>query len=54
MRGGIFDDNYTIEKGDFTTYLSKANKQLFADKEATLNSLPEKFTSRFYKKLSRK
>lgn len=26
MRGGIFDDNYQIEKNDFVAYLSKANK----------------------------
>ena len=52
MRGGIFDDNYTIEKGDFTTYLSKANKQLFTDKVATLNSLPEKFNLDFIKNLA--
>ena len=26
MRGGIFDDNYTIEKDDFVTYLTKANR----------------------------
>ena len=29
MRGGIFDDNYQIEKEDFTNYISKANKKVF-------------------------
>jgi hypothetical protein len=52
MRGGIFDDNYSIEKGDFTTYLSKANKQLFAAKKDTLATLPEKFTLDFIKKIA--
>ncbi|WP_405564814.1 hypothetical protein [Polaribacter sp. Asnod6-C07] len=52
MRGGIFDDNYTIEKDDFTTYLSKANKQLFAVKKESLANLPEKFTLTFIKNLA--
>ncbi|WP_339659687.1 hypothetical protein [uncultured Polaribacter sp.] len=52
MRGGIFDDNYSIEKEDFTTYLSKANKQLFAAKKETLATLPEKFTLDFIKNLA--
>ncbi len=52
MRGGIFDDNYTIERDDFTTYLSKANKQLLAVKKDALASLPEKFTLDFIKELA--
>jgi hypothetical protein len=52
MRGGIFDNNYTIEKDDFITYLSKANKQLFAAKKSSLESLPEKFTLAFIKDLA--
>ncbi len=52
MRGGIFDDNYTIEKDDFTIYLSKANKPLFAAKKESLKSLPEKFTLTFIKNLA--
>jgi hypothetical protein len=54
MRGGIFDDNYTIEKEDFTTYLSKANKPLFATKKESLKNLPEKFTLDFIKNLAEK
>ncbi len=42
MRGGIFDDNYTIEKKDFTTYLQKANRHVYAENEQLLTSLPEK------------
>jgi hypothetical protein len=52
MRGGIFDDNYSIEKQDFITYLSKANKQLFVAKKEFLASLPEKFTLNFIKNLA--
>ncbi len=54
MRGGIFDHNYTIEKDDFVTYVSKANKQLFADKKEFLAKLPEKFTLDFIKELADK
>ena len=52
MRGGIFDDNYTIIRDDFNTYLSKANKQLFAAKKESLVRLPEKFTLSFIKSLA--
>ncbi|MHB0756179.1 hypothetical protein [Polaribacter sp. M15] len=52
MRGGIFDDNYTIEKDDFNTYLSKANKQLFVNKKVELKALPEKFTLQFIKDIA--
>lgn len=44
MRGGIFDDGYTIEKGDFITYISKANKEVLKEKERTLNALPDVFS----------
>ncbi len=40
MRGGIFDNDYTIEKSDFVSYLSKANKQVYADNQAVLEKLP--------------
>ncbi len=44
MRGGIFDDAYTIEKPDFIKYISKANKEVFKEKERTLSALPEVFS----------
>ncbi len=44
MRGGIFDHNYQIEKKDFLSYLSKANKQIFENNESFLNNLNEIFT----------
>ncbi|WP_396602582.1 hypothetical protein [Algibacter sp. R77976] len=44
MRGGIFDDDYQIEKGDFLKYMANANKDVFNQKENTLNALPELFS----------
>ncbi|MGB1448845.1 MAG: hypothetical protein ACPG8F_03310 [Flavobacteriaceae bacterium] len=44
MRGGIFDDNYTIEKSDFLPYLQKANKRVYKKHESTLNALEDSFT----------
>ena len=43
MRGGIFDNNYQIEKGDFTSYISKANKLVFENNKSFLNELPTTF-----------
>ena len=44
MRGGIFDDNYTIEKSDFVKYIANANKKVHKKKSVLLNQLPEKFS----------
>ncbi|WBX96059.1 hypothetical protein [Chryseobacterium gambrini] len=44
MRGGIFDDNYTIEKWDFSKYLEKANQNIFNHSKEILNNLPEKIS----------
>ncbi len=52
MRGGIFDDNYLIEKWDFVKYLEAANKKVFKKKEELLNNLPEVFTHSDLKKLA--
>ena len=41
MRGGIFDDNYTIEKQDFIRYMKKANKYVFAENASLLTGLSE-------------
>jgi len=43
MRGGIFDDNYRIEKADFVPYMAKANKVVFTQHKSTLEALPEVF-----------
>ncbi len=44
MRGGIFDDNYQIEKWDFSNYLRKANLPVFNQAQATMEQLPEIFS----------
>lgn len=54
MRGGIFDMNYQVEKGDFSEYLSKANKEVFNDAEQILNDLPDLFSLSELKALSDK
>ncbi|WP_290507000.1 hypothetical protein [Algoriphagus sp.] len=44
MRGGIFDNNYQIEKEDLKNNLSIANQEVFAKFEKELNSLPDEFS----------
>ena len=44
MRGGIFDNNYQIEKWDFKNYLIKANKKVARTTETAVNNLPEVFS----------
>jgi len=44
MRGGIFDDNYQIEKWDFSNYLVNANKKVARTSESILNTLPDIFS----------
>jgi len=51
MRGGIFDDNYQIEKGDFVRYLSKANKEVVARNGAFIGGLGEVFSQAALKAL---
>ncbi|NCF54017.1 MAG: hypothetical protein GWP31_05050, partial [Bacteroidetes bacterium] len=52
MRGGIFDDNYTIEKADFTNYIHKANIEVYKKVESTLVGLKETFTLQTLKALA--
>jgi hypothetical protein len=52
MRGGIFDDDYTIERNDFIKYIEKANKKVFKKRESVLNELPEKFNLQFLKEFA--
>jgi hypothetical protein len=54
MRGGIFDDNYKIEKNDFVKYMAKANKKVSKKKEDILNDLPEIFDVDFIKDVADK
>lgn len=54
MRGGIFDDNYNIEKEDFINYLAKANNELSKSKADILSNLPEVFEIDFIKNIADK
>ncbi len=53
MRGGVFDDNYIIEKGDFNKYLKKANLKVYAKRSEVIDGLPETFTSDYLKEIIR-
>ena len=44
MRGGIFDNNYQIEKWDFKNYLEQANTKVAFTSENIIESLPEIFS----------
>ncbi|MGB0983861.1 MAG: hypothetical protein ACPG19_07455 [Saprospiraceae bacterium] len=52
MRGGIFDNNFQIEKWDFRIYLEKANKSVFETFKNDIDALPETFTLSELKKLA--
>ena len=52
MRGGIFDDDYNIEKGDFIKYIATANKKVLKKKEELLEGLPEVFSLKYIKNLA--
>jgi hypothetical protein len=53
MRGGIFDENYSIEKTDFIRYIKQANSKVYNEKIALLNNLPEQFDIFAIKTLSK-
>ncbi len=44
MRGGIFDNNYQIEKWDFVNYLVNANKKVARTSEDVIATLSEVFS----------
>ncbi|NHF59522.1 hypothetical protein FK220_009230 [Flavobacteriaceae bacterium TP-CH-4] len=52
MRGGIFDNNYTIEKADFVQYIQNANKEVYQEKRIALEKLPEEFGLNYLKQLA--
>jgi hypothetical protein len=52
MRGGIFDDNYNIEKSDFVKYIANANKKVYKKKSTLLNDLPETFSVNHIKEIA--
>ena len=43
MRGGIFDENYTIERADFMAYIDRANHKVFFKKQQAMAAWPETF-----------
>ena len=54
MRGGIFDNNYQIEKWDFKDYLKKANITVYTAAKSLINDLPEEFSHSELKELVEK
>ncbi|MDP3312079.1 hypothetical protein [Lutibacter sp.] len=52
MRGGIFDDNYQIEKVDFAKHIANSNKKVYKKKGELLEQLPEIFALSFLKELA--
>ncbi|MDP5957119.1 MAG: hypothetical protein QGF82_00035, partial [Candidatus Marinimicrobia bacterium] len=41
MRGGLFEDNYLVDKHDFLSFLKQANKAKYATYKSLLNQLPD-------------
>jgi hypothetical protein len=52
MRGGIFDNNYQIEKSDFIKYIANANKKVFKKKNDVLTNLPNIFDLDYIKNIN--
>ena len=52
MRGGIFDNNYQIEKWDFSSYLKHANQTVFENAKPLIDELPQTFTLETLKQLA--
>jgi hypothetical protein len=52
MRGGLFDNNYQIEKEDVRTYLSKANQEVFIRHQNILAELPNQFALSSFKEFA--
>ena len=52
MRGGVFDNNYQIEKFDFVKYIAIANKNVHKEKEDLLAKFPPIFSLKYLKKLA--
>ena len=53
MRGGIFDDNYSIEKEDFSNYIESANHKVFFKKSDLIAALPETFDLNHLKSIAK-
>ncbi|WP_237563115.1 hypothetical protein [Algoriphagus kandeliae] len=52
MRGGIFDNNYLIEKTDLKNNIQNANRDVFSRQKSSLDSLPDQFPISTLKKLA--
>lgn len=52
MRGGIFDNNYQIEKWDFLKYIKKANIEVHKKNKTLLIKLPEQFELSYLRELA--
>ena len=52
MRGGIFDNNYTIDKADFIKYIANANRKIYKLKDTVLQVLPEQFDISLLKEIA--
>jgi len=53
MRGGIFDNNYQIEKDDFINFLSNGNREIFKTFGESMKNLPEVFSLSVLRDLSK-
>lgn len=51
MRGGIFDANYQLEKGDVSNYFSKTNKHVFEYWKKISGGLPQQLSLATFKEL---
>ncbi|WP_297792225.1 hypothetical protein [uncultured Eudoraea sp.] len=52
MRGGIFDDGYHIDKGDFIGYIKKANNKVYKENKNVLNQIPTSFSLKDLKEIT--
>ncbi len=53
MRGGIFDNNYQIEKQDFSKYIEKANNQVWQKNKTFFDELLPSFSISEIKKIAK-
>jgi hypothetical protein len=54
MRGGIFDNNYQLEKSDLVNYFIKANKKVCENHKESLQQLPNQFSQTTLNQLTEK
>ncbi len=54
MRGGIFDNNYKIDRADFMAYIDRANHKVFFKKAEQMALWPEEFDLFFLQNAAKK